>query len=1066
MYFLNIKIKLLSMGNFPTSVSLCTCCDSKEIKSPSKMTLQIEANYTKVSQSKVSSYLQKNSKLDSSTIVTKSNNYTGTTNRHVPTQNSNIYPLTSSSNVKHNFLMNPSSKNDIPSEISRRHSQTFNTVSKVSTIEKKTVHNTVREEGESAINIESLLAKMKKAYKSLPRKETVDNEGGCSPSRIESTTLIGDTILTKPIEQINTPFTDKQLRLIRNLLIKDELIVSQMDEATINLILNTITFIQTKENVTLYSFDNETDNILYIINRGKLCYEIDGNKNYLRKYESIGTKALKKNTKTSCKLFTVHRSQLFCLPIEKYKTIIQDFLDKDKEEKIELLKPNFFFNFLDTKSITALAKVATKRKFEIRKEIISEGSMPDSFFLIIEGEVLCVKNDTIIHTLKCNDTFGEISMFSSKTSSTPSPFTYIVDAESTLLEIPFEDFSSILGEKPLESLMFGIFTTAIKRCEYLNKHLTGDRLNLVFKCFNLHYCKDGEVSHFKKKKIFIPVSGFLIKNSNSKNEHKEEEQSPMHKNGKHIIQILPNNEYLPKGELFINSILSYKDDNVHIFSNESVIFQAYWGDILKKIGCLNSKKQPMIERINVIRPISICKHLSELKIFLISDLAKIYKYKDGTVILKRGPSSSQLFIIRSGEVKIQISNTTIEVKSLKEKMNFGDIKVSEESGDDKEVVKNFDFIAKGTVECLVIEKEDYEEIVDNSNNAMLTPLNKLFNNKQSIPLNSLYYSEELGYGTYGKVYLVHDGKKFYAMKTADIQVMCGNKVLAQYYLNEKSIMLSINHPFIVRLINTYKTSELIFFLMEYVEGISLRQYMEKRESSLRNINEAIFYGAILFIVLNYLQKMRIIHRDLKPENLMIETDGYLKVIDFGIAKDLSGKDSTHTLIGTPHYMAPEIILGKRYSFAADYWSVGIVLYEIFYGKVPFGMNVTDSNKVFSEITEKKIAFPTDPKNNNFNMLIKNLLYKNPNKRTSSFAQIKSNILFKDVDFEEITEKKRKPIYIPPRKVSDKDLEDKGQLFYSTVLNNLFASSVGCDSVADRYVRELSKEKPNDYLSDF
>ena len=151
--------------------------------------------------------------------------------------------------------------------------------------------------------------------------------------------------------------------------------------------------------------------------------------------------------------------------------------------------------------------------------------------------------------------------------------------------------------------------------------------------------------------------------------------------------------------------------------------------------------------------------------------------------------------------------------------------------------------------------------------------------------------------------------------------------------------------------------------------------------------------------------MRIVHRDLKPENLMVETNGYLKVIDFGIAKDLSGKDSTHTLIGTPHYMAPEIILGKRYSFAADYWSVGIVLYEIFYGKVPFGMNVTDSNKVFSESTEKKIAFPTDPKNNNFNMLIKNLLYKNPNKRTSSFAQIKSNILFKEVDFEEITEKK-------------------------------------------------------------
>ena len=84
------------MGNFPTSISSCNCCDSKEIKTPSKMTLQIESNYTKVSQSKVSSYLKKNSKLDSSTIVTKSNNNSASSNMHIPTQNSNLSPLPSS----------------------------------------------------------------------------------------------------------------------------------------------------------------------------------------------------------------------------------------------------------------------------------------------------------------------------------------------------------------------------------------------------------------------------------------------------------------------------------------------------------------------------------------------------------------------------------------------------------------------------------------------------------------------------------------------------------------------------------------------------------------------------------------------------------------------------------------------------------------------------------------------------------------------------------------------------------------------------------------------------------
>ena len=155
------------MGNIPLSIKSCNCCESKEIKPSSKQTIQIEANYTKVSQSKVSSYLQKNLKLDNPTIVTKSNNITGATNTHIATQNSNLSPLTSSSIPKHIFLLKPSSKNDTNSDINRRHSQTFNTVSKVSTIEKKIVHNTAREEGDNSINIECLLAKMKKAYKSL-----------------------------------------------------------------------------------------------------------------------------------------------------------------------------------------------------------------------------------------------------------------------------------------------------------------------------------------------------------------------------------------------------------------------------------------------------------------------------------------------------------------------------------------------------------------------------------------------------------------------------------------------------------------------------------------------------------------------------------------------------------------------------------------------------------------------------------------------------------------------------------------------------------------------------------
>ena len=139
--------------------------------------------------------------------------------------------------------------------------------------------------------------------------------------------------------------------------------------------------------------------------------------------------------------------------------------------------------------------------------------------------------------------------------------------------------------------------------------------------------------------------------------------------------------------------------------------------------------------------------------------------------------------------------------------------------------------ASGRVECYIIYKETYEEIVENDNQ-VLNPVKKLLvMNDVTISLENLYYIRELGCGAYGKVYLVHDQRRFYAMKTAEIQAMSEKKEMAQMYINEKSIMSSISHPFVVQLHNTFKTREYIFFLMEYVDGESLRAFLEQKQKN-------------------------------------------------------------------------------------------------------------------------------------------------------------------------------------------------------------------------------------------
>lgn len=104
--------------------------------------------------------------------------------------------------------------------------------------------------------------------------------------------------------------------------------------------------------------------------------------------------------------------------------------------------------------------------------------------------------------------------------------------------------------------------------------------------------------------------------------------------------------------------------------------------------------------------------------------------------------------------------------------------------------------------------------------------------------------------------------------------------------------------------------------------------------------------------MEYLHTHHIVYRDIKPENVMVDHHGYIRLIDMGTAKILKGKGRTFTIIGTPHYMAPEIINGKGYSYSVDLWSIGICLYEFMCGGVPFAEDAEDPYEIYEEITKK------------------------------------------------------------------------------------------------------------------
>jgi serine/threonine protein kinase len=258
-------------------------------------------------------------------------------------------------------------------------------------------------------------------------------------------------------------------------------------------------------------------------------------------------------------------------------------------------------------------------------------------------------------------------------------------------------------------------------------------------------------------------------------------------------------------------------------------------------------------------------------------------------------------------------------------------------------------------------------------------------------------------------------------------------------------MKMLDFPFVLRLVKTLKTNNHIFFLEEHIEGMSLRNYLSNRKKeNNKNIHEAEFYGAILLLVLNYIHNKRIIHRDIKPDNCMIDQKGYLKVIDFGISKYLKDDDFTNTICGTPHYMAPEIISGKVYSFSADYWSFGITLFEIFYDYLPFGQGAREILDIYQQILRKKLILPYDPKFNDFNSFLKLILSKNIMHRVCNYQLLKSHPFFQGFQFENLINHSIKPPFVPDISNDNKNL------------------SIRNCSVLDYFEKDIKNNKVNDF----
>ena len=174
-----------------------------------------------------------------------------------------------------------------------------------------------------------------------------------------------------------------------------------------------------------------------------------------------------------------------------------------------------------------------------------------------------------------------------------------------------------------------------------------------------------------------------------------------------------------------------------------------------------------------------------------------------------------------------------------------------------------------------------------------------------------------------------------------------------------------------------------------------------RQVDLLENYESKFYISSIINCLEYIHGKNIVYRDLKPENIMVDDKGYLHLIDLGTAKKVD-KNRTFTIIGTPHYMAPEVIISKGYGVMVDLWSLGVCMFELMCGFVPFGEDEDDPFNVYKMIINSKLQFPPyfiTPENINAKAFITLLLNRVPEARINgSYTGLKAHKWFDDFDW--------------------------------------------------------------------
>lgn len=624
------------------------------------------------------------------------------------------------------------------------------------------------------------------------------------------------------------------------------------------------------------------------------------------------------------------------------------------------------------------------KTFQNGEVIFDQGQQKlDTVYVLVQGAVVLRKDDVDLQRVNKNKMFGiEGFIYGNLEMSA------VVDGMAKTLVIGRKVLEDVFGvEKMPTALMKAAVQERLAQVEELSRLHEEQRMALAG-AFRVQCVPQGQELDTNGVRLVMALHHDI--------EVQEATGNKLQLNG-------INHEYIGKEQL-MNPELDWDIQVLSCEDGESWVAVWYIDDVAAAMARDETK-----DKISTLKMVLLFRTLTQQSIQHLAQNMQTETFERDQAVFKQGEMGNAFYIIGSGRVHIERSGRYI--RALGQGDYFGERALLTREP------RSASIIANETCIIWKITMETFKEVMPPAMIEYLKGRSTL--QDKELSFDDLTFSRVIGTGGFGVVKMVHakDGSR-YALKCVSKKPLAANGQ-KETLINERSILAEADHPFIVRLVQSFRNEAFVYLLMELVSGGELLEALT--HLGILNKTQALFYTGSIIIAFQYLHERRIAYLDLKSENVLIDHQGYIKIVDFGLAVRIRGGQG-HAVKGTPHFMAPEMILSRGYDTTADLWSLGICVYEFMVGELPFGNGSTNKSEIFSSVLKAPLVFPDEfrrqPWYEESHSLIKGLLQRIPSKRLGGgfegYHGIFGHEFFREFDWDALMSRKLSPPYIPKR----------------------------------------------------